>query len=172
MIVSYTHEDGTVEQVSTEELSTVESAAIEKVTGMDWAAVERALRVQDPTAMRAVLWTHRKRANPPLRFSDFDVPAWKRRLRARLEREEIEEIVEELLRDDDSEQARDEALHYLRKFAHDPADVDAVWAEATGPKGSVPPPAAVPSPAAPTPVDSLSSSTDADLATSSMSIGA
>ncbi|AKN71227.1 hypothetical protein QR97_16700 [Streptomyces sp. PBH53] len=169
MIVSYTHDDGTVEQVSTDELSTVESAAIEKVTGSDWAAVERALRVQDPTAMRAVLWTHRKRANPPLRFSDFDVPAWKRRLKARLEREEIEEIVEELLRDDDSEQAQGEALHYLRKFAHDPADVDAVWADATGPKGNVL--AAVPSLAV-TPADSPSSSTDADWATSSTSTGA
>jgi DNA-directed RNA polymerase subunit F len=168
MIVSYTHDDGTVEQVSTDDLSTVESAAIEKVTGSDWAAVERALRVQDPTAMRAVLWTHRKRSNPPLRFSDFDVPAWKRRLTARLEREEIEEIVEELLRDDDSEQAREEALHYLRKFAASPADVDAVWADATGPKGSVL--AAVPSPAV-TPVDSPSSSTDVASATSLTSTG-
>ncbi|MEV6803136.1 hypothetical protein [Streptomyces sp. NPDC051132] len=158
MIVSYTHDDGTVEQVSTDELSTVESAAIEKVTGLDWASVERALRVQDPTAMRAVLWTHRKRSNPPLRFSDFDVPAWKRRLRARLEREEIEDIVEELLRDDDSEQARDEALHYLRKFAVDPADVDAVWADATGPKEGAPVIAALPSPD-PTPDGSASSST-------------
>lgn len=138
MIVSYTHEDGTVEKVSTDDLSTIESAAIERVTGHDWTEVERGLRVQDPTAMRAVLWTHRKRSNPPLKFSDFDVPKWKRRLIARLEREEIEDLVEELLRDNDKESEREETLHYLRKYAADPADVDAVVAEQAAPKDLAP----------------------------------
>ncbi|MCX5112213.1 hypothetical protein OOK13_40240 [Streptomyces sp. NBC_00378] len=139
MIVSYTHEDGTVEEVSTDDLSAVESAAVESVTDLEWDDVERALKSQRPGAMRAVLWVFRKRSQPTLRFSAFDVPAWKRRLKARLEREEVLDLVETLRKDDkDGDEAGfEEMLGYMRTLAHDPADVD--WAVAeTGPKALVP----------------------------------
>lgn len=141
MIVSYKHEDGTLEEVSSDDLSAIESAAIESATGLEWDDVERALKSQNPTAMRAVLWAFRKRGEPTLRFSAFDVAGWKRRLKARLEREEILDLVETLRKDKDkdtSDESFEEMLGYMRNLAHDPADVD--WAVAeTAPKALAPP---------------------------------
>lgn len=144
MIVSYRHEDGTVEEVSTDGLSAVESGAIESVTGQEWGEVESALRGQSPTAMRAVLWAWRKRSVPSLRFSEFDLAGWKRRLKARLEREEIDELVESLRQDAEAGDVDfEEMLNHMRTMAHDPQDVDRAVA-ATAPK--VAGPVAVPAP--------------------------
>lgn len=137
MIVSYKRDDGTVEEVSTDDLSAIESAAIESATELEWDDVERALKSQRPTAMRAVLWVFRKRAEPTLRFSACDVPGWKRRLQARLEREEILDLVKVLLEEEDLTDERFERMtDYLRTMAHDPADV--AWSVAeTAPKAPV-----------------------------------
>lgn len=145
MIVSYKRDDGTTEEVSTDDLSAIESATIESATDLEWDDVERALKSQRPTAMRAVLWVFRKRGEPTLRFSAFDVPGWKRRLKARLEREEILDLVEALREEKDPSDERFESmLGYLRTLAHEPADVD--WAVAeTAPKA--PAAAAVAAPA-------------------------
>lgn len=143
MIVSYKRDDGTVEEVSTDDLSAIESAAIESATDLEWDDVESALKGQRPTAMRAVLWVFRKRAEPTLRFSAFDVPGWKRRLKVSLGREEILDLMEALRDDKDtSDEKFEEMIGYMRTMAHDPADVD--WAVAeTAPKALAPPPAPV-----------------------------
>ncbi|MEV4974451.1 hypothetical protein [Streptomyces scopuliridis] len=129
MIITYTHADGTVEQVSTEELSAIESADIEEVMGGTlWREVEDRLRAQDPTAMRAVLWAVRKRAETGLKFSTFDVPGWRRRLTARLERSEIDDVLTNILAEAlaaNEDAAIDSMLPHLRKLAHDRADIDA-----------------------------------------------
>lgn len=138
MIVSYRHEDGTVEEVSTDDLSAVESGAIESVTGQEWSEVEESLRGQSPTAMRAILWAWRKRSVPSLRFSEFDLAGWKRRLKARLEREEIDDLVESLRQDTEADGDRfEEMLTHMRTLAHDPEDVDRAVA-ATAPKAAGP----------------------------------
>jgi hypothetical protein len=155
VIVSYRHEDGTVEEVSTEDLSAVESAAIESVTGQEWGDVEGALRTQSPTTMRAVLWAFRKRKQPTLRFSEFDVAGWRRRLKARLEYEEILDLVEGLRRENSSEEHFDEMLHHMRSLAHDADDVDKAVTE-TAPKEAALQPA-------PDPAESASSSTPTGL---------
>lgn len=143
MIVSYRLEDGTVEEVSTDDLSAVESAAIESVTGQQWGDVENSLRTQAPTAMRAVLWCFRKRQQPTLRFSEFDVAGWRRRLKARLEYEEILDLVESLRKDNPSDGEFEEMLGHMRNLAHDVADVDKALAE-TAPKEAAPQSAPVP----------------------------
>ncbi|MEU4348310.1 hypothetical protein [Streptomyces sp. NPDC023838] len=126
MIVTYKHADGTVEEVSADDLSAIESAAIESATGEDWNQVELSLRSQSPTAMRAVLWVFRKRAEPTLRFSAFDLPGWRRRLTARLDQAEVDDFVETLRKDHspDSEEFASMIVH-LRNLAHESADVDA-----------------------------------------------
>lgn len=141
MIISYRQDDDTVEAVSSEDLSAVESAAIESVTGKDWSDIDTALRAQDPTAMRAVLWAFRKRQQPTLRFSEFDVPRWRRRLKARLEYEEIRDLVEALRRDGAEDGEFEAMLQHMRMLAHEPSEVDKAVAE-TAPK-------AVPDAAAP-----------------------
>ncbi|MGW3166984.1 hypothetical protein ACWC9Q_29820 [Streptomyces sp. NPDC001142] len=128
MIISYTQDDGTLERVSTDDLSAIEAADIEEVMGdVPWRMVENRLQAQDPTAMRAVLWAHRRRTQKDLKFSTFDVPGWRRRLTARIERAEIDEVLsnilaEALAKSEDS--AIDAMVPHLRKLAADRADVD------------------------------------------------
>lgn len=129
MIITYKQADDTVERVSTNDLSAIESADIETVMGgTAWRVVEDQLRSQDPTAMRAVLWAFRKRADPELKFSDVDVPGWRRRLKARIEREEIDDVLENLMAEAlaASEDSTIEAmLPHLRKLAEDTGDIEA-----------------------------------------------
>lgn len=136
MLVSYRHEDGTVESVSTDDLSALESAEVEKVTGETWEGVEAALRHESPTAMRAVLWVHRKRSAGNLRFNEFDLAGWRRRLTARLELADLEEMVGNLRRaGEENEDGWDEVLDHLRSLADDPEDVDRA-VKATAPKAA------------------------------------
>lgn len=129
MIITYSQPDGTVEQVSTDTLSAIESAAIEDaMDGTAWRVVEDRLRSQDPTAMRAVLWAVRKRTEPTLAFADFDVPGWRRRLKARIERPEIDDLFDNLMAEAlaaNEDAAIDAMLPHLRKLAHDRADINA-----------------------------------------------
>ncbi|WP_435643359.1 hypothetical protein ACR9VJ_18095 [Streptomyces sp. H49] len=129
MIISYRQDDGSVERVSTDDLSAIEAAAIEEAMGdVPWRAIEDRLRGQDPTAMRAVLWAHRRRTDPGLSFGEFDVPGWRRRLTARIERAEIDDVLDNIMAEalaNSEDSAIDAMLPHLRKLAHDRADVDA-----------------------------------------------
>jgi hypothetical protein len=129
MIITYVHDDDTVEQLTTDDLSAIEAAAIEDaMDGPPWRRIEDLLRGQDPTAMRAVLWAFRKRTEPELRFSEFDVPGWRRRLKARIERAEIDDVLNTLVAEalaNNEDSAIDAMLPHLRKLAHEKADVDA-----------------------------------------------
>ncbi|MGW1039324.1 hypothetical protein [Streptomyces sp. NPDC002547] len=128
MLVSYKQEDGSWERLSTDELSAIEAAAIEEATGNPWRRIEDQLRAQDPTAMRSIVWAFRRREQPDLEFAAFDVPGWRRRLKARLERAEIEDFFDGLIAEalNKSEDASiDAMLPHVRKLAHDQADVDA-----------------------------------------------
>lgn len=129
MIITYVHDDNTVERVSTGDLSAIEAATVEEAIGnVPWRVIEDRLRVQDPTSMRAVLWAFRRRAEPELKFADFDVPGWRHRLKAGIERAEIDEtltniMAEALAKSEDS--TIDRLTPYLRKLADNRDDVDA-----------------------------------------------
>ncbi|MYU24764.1 hypothetical protein [Streptomyces sp. SID8352] len=130
MIISFTQDDGTVERLSTDDLSAREAAAIEEALGdVQWTRVEALLQLQDPTAMLATVWAFRRRTDPELVFGDFDVPGFKRRLKVRITREEIEDALTNLMVQALSTQAEDTQIDvltpHLRKLADDPADVDA-----------------------------------------------
>lgn len=129
MIISYKQDDGSTERVSTDDLSAIEAAAIEEAMGdTPWRRIEDMLRAQDPTAMRAILWAFRRRQQPDLAFRDFDVPGWRRRLSARMERFEIDDVLDTLVTEalaKNEDAAIDAMLPHLRKLAHDKADVDA-----------------------------------------------
>ncbi|GHA61116.1 hypothetical protein ACFWMH_22055 [Streptomyces tendae] len=130
MIISIAQDDGTVEELSTDELSALEAAAIEEAMGgAQWQRIEALLQLQDPTALRAVVWAHRRRAQPDLAFADFDLPGWRRRVKARITRGEIEDALNNLMVQALSSQAEDTQIDlvtpHLRKLAHTPADVDA-----------------------------------------------
>lgn len=128
MIISYTQDDGSVERWSTEDLSALEAAAVEEAMGdVPWRGIENLLRAQDVTALRATLWAFRRRENKDLKFADFDVPGWKRRLRARIERSEIDDVFtnvmsQALAKNEDA--SLDALLPDLRNLADDRDDVD------------------------------------------------
>lgn len=129
MIIAYKQDDGTVEEVSTDGLSAIESADIEEVLGdVPWRQIEDRLRGQDPTAMRAVLWAFRRRTDKALKFAEFDVPGWRRRLTARIERTEIDDVLENLMAEalaNGEDSAIDAMLPHMRKLAYDKADIPA-----------------------------------------------
>ncbi|NEC76486.1 hypothetical protein [Streptomyces rochei] len=130
MIISFTQVDGTVEELSTDDLSAREAAAIEAAMGgAQWQRIEALLQLQDPTALRAVAWAFRKREVPDLKFDDFDIPNWRRRLKARITRPEIEDALNNLMLQAISSKSEDTQIDlltpHLRKLAQDPADVDA-----------------------------------------------
>lgn len=126
-------EDGTAERMDTDDLSALEAAAIEEaMDDVPWRAIETRLQAQDPTAMRAIVWAFRRRAQPELKFADVDVPGWRRRLKARLTRDEIGDaltniMTEALSKNEDS--MIDAVTPHLRKLADDPAEVDAALDE-------------------------------------------
>lgn len=127
MIISVTQDDGSVERLSTDDLSAIESARVEEAMGgVQWRSITDMLRAQDPTAMRAIVWCFRRREQPDLKFADFDVPQWKRRLRASIERREIDDVlnnimIEALAKNEDS--AIDAVVPHLRKLADNRDDV-------------------------------------------------
>ncbi|MFE2046357.1 hypothetical protein ACFXAZ_36645 [Streptomyces sp. NPDC059477] len=130
MIITYSQADGTVEELSTDDLTAREAADIEAAMGgAQWQRIEALLQLQDPTALRATVWIFRRRAQPDLAFADFDVPGWRRRLRARITRAEIEDALTNLMRQALSTRAEDTQIDrvtpHLRTLAQDPADVDA-----------------------------------------------
>lgn len=130
MIIAYTQDDGSVEHLSTEELTAREAAAIEQAMGdVQWQRVEALLQLQDPTALRAIVWAFRRREQPDLAFDNFDIAGWRRRLKARIVRAEIEDALNNLMLQAMSEKSEDTQIDlltpHLRKLAMDPADVDA-----------------------------------------------
>ncbi|MGW0795193.1 hypothetical protein [Streptomyces sp. NPDC002692] len=148
MIVSYRRDDGTLDEVSTDDLSAIESSVIESATGLDWDEVDTALRHQAPTAMRAVLWVFRKRQQPTLRFSEFDLPGWKRRTKAQLEYAEIFDMVEALKKNAADDEAVERMTGFMRVMAHDQGDVERAFAELApkAPDTATPPEPEVPGP--------------------------
>ncbi|MEU7400707.1 hypothetical protein [Streptomyces sp. NPDC044948] len=133
MIVSFAHDDR-VEEYSTQDMATIESAEVERVTSLEWDDVETALKAQKPAAMSAIIWVFRRRQEAGLKFDGFSLPQWKRRLKARLEREEILDLLEGV-RENVGEEHVDEAARQCRILAHKPDDVDSVLAELADPKG-------------------------------------
>lgn len=130
MIITYKPGDNLPEErYLTDELSAIEAAAIEEAMGdVAWRRIEDLLRAQDPTAMRAVVWAFRRRDQPNLAFAEFDIPGWKRRLKCRIERAEIDDVLTNLMQEalgKNEDSSIDVMLPHLRKLAHDQADVDA-----------------------------------------------
>jgi len=129
VIIAYRQDDDSVERLSTDDLSALEAAAVEEAMGdVPWRVIEDRLRVQDPTAMRAVLWAFRRRSEPGLEFATFDVPGWRRRLSARIERAEIDEVLTNLMAEamsKNEDSVIDAVTPHLRKLADNRDDVDA-----------------------------------------------
>lgn len=124
MFLIYEPADGPAERYDLDELTAMEAEAVERATGKAWNEVDSALREQSPTALRAALWAWRKRADPTLRYANFDVPGWRKRLRARLSADEVADLVAAVTRAlGDNESQLAQGLREVEELADDPADV-------------------------------------------------
>jgi hypothetical protein len=136
VIIVYRPAGAAEERYDLDDLSAREAEEIERVTNMEWLTVEEALPGQPPALLRACLFVFHKRQRPDLEFSDFDVPGWRKALRARMTREEVDHYVAELRVQFAEAPARFEAMvRQLRQVADDPADVDAAL-KGDGPKAA------------------------------------
>lgn len=120
-----------------DEITAKEGGEIERVLELPWGQVEEQLRDQAPSAMLAVLWVFRRRNEPGLRYGAVDVPGFRKRLSVKLSDEEVSDMVEEISRQVEDENARQDVFRFLRKVADNPEAVDNALS-GDGPKASLP----------------------------------
>ncbi|MFI2084316.1 hypothetical protein ACH43Y_28655 [Streptomyces rubiginosohelvolus] len=72
MIVVYTPAGGEPEQYDAKTLLTSEASIVARTVDMKWPEIKAGLVDEDLDAMRGVVWVLKKRAEPTLRFGEFD----------------------------------------------------------------------------------------------------
>ncbi|MBK3542532.1 hypothetical protein [Streptomyces sp. MBT60] len=72
MIVVYTPAGGEPEQYDAKSLLTSEASIVARTVDMKWPEIKAGLLDEDLDAMRGVVWVLKKRAEPTLRFGEFD----------------------------------------------------------------------------------------------------
>lgn len=135
MLLIHEPKDGPKERYDLDELAAKEAEIVERVTDKKWPTIEQELQQQSPTVMCAVLWVWRKRQQPTLRYADFDVPNWRKRLKVRLTAEEVADVVKALEEEGLEEDSTDyvQTMRELRILAEDPEDIQRAF-EAAVPK--------------------------------------
>ncbi|MEU2075417.1 hypothetical protein [Streptomyces sp. NPDC013489] len=91
MIIVYAPAGGEEQHFDARTLRVSEVSIVARTIDQKWPEIQQGLSDEDLDAMRGVAWVIAKRANPPLRFAEFD-PAVSE-LTTRLDREEIESYV-------------------------------------------------------------------------------
>ncbi|ARF75679.1 hypothetical protein B7C62_28055 [Kitasatospora albolonga] len=123
MIVVYTPAGGEPELYDAKSLLTSEASIVARTVDMKWPAVKEGILDEDLDAMRGVVWVLKKRAQPTLRFGEFDPGV--EEMVSRYDRDEVEAWVDGAfgLMDADSEITAAkvvEALHEVPGAAADP----------------------------------------------------
>ncbi|MER5892276.1 hypothetical protein [Streptomyces sp. NPDC001876] len=139
MIIIYTPEGGEPERLDAGRLRTSEIQIAERTADRPWDRLKEGLRNGDATSVRTVAWVLKKRAEPALRFGQFD--PYEDELEVRLDNREVRRFAEALMKEyGDSPENLAGAWEELRGAADDPEVADAAIAEQTaGPKAdSVP----------------------------------
>lgn len=129
MIIVYSPEGGTAEEFDVRTLLTSEASIAQKTVDKKWAEIKAGIANDDPEAMRVVAWLLSKRANPPLRYKDFDPGV--EELAAYLDRSEVERFVAEAFRlirqnPDLPAEAVDQTLARCVAEAHDKEHAEAL----------------------------------------------
>ena len=145
MIITYAPKDGEEQHFDAGpgQLRASEIQIIERTAPGKWADIKKAVGYGEINALRVVAWAIKKRAEPSLRYTDFD--PFEGELRSRLDAEEVKAYAQDIFekyREDPDDLA--EAFDELRDVAFDRAGADAAIADVTAPKD--PAPAAEPEP--------------------------
>ncbi|MER8004990.1 hypothetical protein [Streptomyces sp. NPDC094149] len=138
MIIIYTPGDAEPQHLDAGRMKASEIQIIERTADAPWEAVKKAMSNGDVNAMRTVAWVVKKRAQPALRYAEFD--PWEDELRVRLDAREVSVYAAQLF-----EKYRDtpdlaDAFDELRDAAFDREDAEKAIADVTAPKDPAPEP--------------------------------
>ncbi|MER5209390.1 hypothetical protein ABT063_02020 [Streptomyces sp. NPDC002838] len=148
MIIIYAPEGADEQHFDAGKLRASEIQIAERTAGANWRDIKEAVSEGEINAMRTVAWVIRKRAEPGLRYGDFD--PWEGELRARLDAREVKGYAEALLEEYGSTpEALAEAFDELRDSAFNREDAEAAIADVTAPKDPAPALEPEPIPASP-----------------------
>lgn len=92
MIIVYTPEGGEPEHYDAASLKVSEASIVQRTVDMKWQEIIAGLDNDDLEAMRGIVWVLKKRANPSLRWGDFDPGVTE--LTTRLSRAEVEAYID------------------------------------------------------------------------------
>lgn len=132
MIIEFTPEGGEPEQYDARSLRTSEASIAQRTTDMKWGEIEQGLESDDPEAMRVIVWVLKKRAEPSLRYGDFDPLIGE--MTTRMSKREVTDYVENAfaVAETDSDVTRDDVVTVLQrivKVAADPEHAERIIAE-------------------------------------------
>ncbi|MEU6098952.1 hypothetical protein [Streptomyces sp. NPDC047079] len=111
MIIQYTPEGASSQRFDAGRLRASEIQIVERTADGQWPAIRAAMTEGDVNALRVVAWVVKKRAEPALRFSDFDP---------------FEDELRVLL---DAKETRAYAERIFEKYGDNPEDLAAAFAE-------------------------------------------
>lgn len=126
MIIVYTPEDGPEQTFNMREVLASEAKIVERTTDMRWGQIKVQAREDDPTALRGVIWILMKRADPTLRWSDFDPRADD--MCSRFDAREVAAYASEIVALPKDKQAN--PIAELKAYAFQPEAVDAALEDA------------------------------------------
>lgn len=134
MIIVYTPADGAEERYDAHTLRVSEVSIVQRTVDMKWSDIEAGLEKDDPEAMRGIAWVIKKRANPSLRYGDFDPMIGE--LTTRMDKREVTEYLENAfaLAERDEDVTREDVARVCQRIvavAADPEHAEQLLAEMT-----------------------------------------
>ena len=138
MIIVYTPTGGEPQEYDARSLRVSEVSIAQRTAGMKWGEIEQGLESDDPEAMRVIVWVIKKRAEPTLRYGDFDPLITE--MTTRMSRQEVTDYVDNAfaMAETDPEVTTDHVVTVLQRIvtvAVDPEHAERSIAEkAQGPK--------------------------------------
>ncbi|MFF1297920.1 MULTISPECIES: hypothetical protein [unclassified Streptomyces] len=132
MIIVYTPAGAEPEHYDARSLRVSEVSIAQRTTDVKWGAIEEGLKVDDPEAMRVIVWVLKKRTDPSLRYGDFD-PLLDE-LTTRMDKREVAEYVESAFEvvNGDPDVTREQVAAIVRRIvsiAADPEHAEQLIAE-------------------------------------------
>ncbi|MFJ1808548.1 MULTISPECIES: hypothetical protein [unclassified Streptomyces] len=138
MIIVYAPADGEEQHFDAGpgKLRASEIQIIERTADGRWPDIKEGMREGDINALRTVAYVLKRRAEPTLRFAQFD--PFEGELRARLDRQETQAFAEYLFDKYEGTDDLGDAFEELRDASFDREWAEAAIADVTAPKGQAP----------------------------------
>lgn len=143
MIITYSPEGAEPQHLDAGKMRASEIQIIERTADGHWGVIKEAMSEGDINALRVVAWVVKKRAEPALRFADFD--PWEDELLVRLDAREVRAYAQRIVekyRTEPKDLA--EAFDELRDAAFDREDAEKAIVDVTAPKDPAPEPEPLP----------------------------